>query len=77
MSEALLIIALGLIVLAVVAYPLIAGRPRYDDDAALDADVARYREALDAGTVCSRCRAANPPDSRYCAACGRSLAPVD
>lgn len=73
MSEALLIVALGLIVAAVVAYPLIAGRPRYDDAAALEAEVARYREALAAGTVCARCRAANPADSRYCAECGRAL----
>jgi ribosomal protein L40E len=73
MSEALLIIALGLVVLAAVAYPLMAGRPRYDDAAALEADVTRYREALSAGTVCSRCRAANPPGSRYCGECGRRL----
>lgn len=77
MSETLLIVALGLIVAAVVAYPLIAGRPRYEDADALDADVARYREALRAGTVCRRCRAANPAGSRYCSECGQELGPAE
>lgn len=73
MSEALLVAALGLIAVAAVAYPLIAGRDRYDDAAALDTDVERYREALAAGTVCSRCRLANRAGSRYCGECGRAL----
>jgi len=44
------------------------------DDDALEAEVARYREALRAGTVCVRCTFANPPGSRFCADCGRPLA---
>lgn len=73
MSETLLVVALGVIVAAVVAYPLVAGRTRYEDAAALETDVARYREAVAAGTVCPRCREANPAGSRFCAECGHSL----
>lgn len=73
MSEWLVIAALGLIVAAAVAFPLVAGRARYRDAAALDADVERYRQALAGGTVCAGCRFANPPGSRYCAECGRPL----
>ncbi|HEX6938466.1 MAG TPA: zinc ribbon domain-containing protein [Longimicrobiales bacterium] len=43
------------------------------DDAALDREVERYREAVRAGTVCARCRFANPAGSRFCADCGRRL----
>ena len=74
MTETLLIVALGVIVVAAVAYPLIAGRARYEDVAELDADLARYREALTAGTVCGRCRSPNTAGSRFCAECGRALA---
>lgn len=73
MSEWIVVLALGFIVAAAVAFPLLAGRARYEDVAALDADVERYRQALAAGTVCGRCRFANPPGSRYCAECGREL----
>ncbi len=44
------------------------------DDRAIEAEIARYREALRAGTVCVRCTFANPPGSRFCADCGRLLA---
>lgn len=73
MTEYLVIIVLGVIALGAVAYPLIVGTSRYDDDAALDADVARYRDAVAAGTVCARCRAANPEGARFCTECGRPL----
>lgn len=46
--------------------------PALDDDS-LDREVARYREALRAGTVCARCRFASPPGSRFCADCGNRL----
>ncbi|HEX7089214.1 MAG TPA: hypothetical protein VF192_03710 [Longimicrobiales bacterium] len=49
-----------------------AGAPALDEDA-IEAAVARYREALRAGTVCARCVFANPPGSRFCADCGRPL----
>lgn len=74
MSEYLIVIVLGLIAVGAVAFPFIVGRGRYDDEAELEADVQRYREALRAGTVCGHCREANPPDSHFCRACGRALA---
>lgn len=46
---------------------------RYADDAAIDAAVERYRVALRAGTICDRCRQANPPESRFCADCGHGI----
>jgi hypothetical protein len=49
-----------------------AGAATFDADA-LETAVARYREALRAGTVCVRCVFANPPGSRFCADCGRPL----
>ena len=72
-AETLLIIALGVIAVAAVAYPVIVGRARFADAATLDAEVERYREAVAAGTVCSRCRFANPEGSRFCAECGQRL----
>ncbi len=73
MSEILMIVILGVIALGAVAYPLLVGRDRYADRAELEADIRRYREALAAGTVCPRCRHANPGDARFCAECGRPL----
>lgn len=49
------------------------GVPAEFDEAWLDREVERYREAVRAGTVCGRCRFANPPGSRYCADCGTRL----
>ncbi|MCI0437286.1 MAG: zinc ribbon domain-containing protein [Gemmatimonadetes bacterium] len=43
--------------------------------AAIEAEIARYRDALSAGTLCRRCGQANPPGSRFCCDCGRSLTP--
>lgn len=69
--------------LAMVAYPFLragvetrgagAGALPPLDEAALAAEVERYRAALRAGTACRRCCFANPPGSRYCAECGRRL----
>ena len=73
MSETILIAVLGIIALGAVAYPVLVGRERYTDEAELEADILRYREALAADTVCSRCRHPNPPDALYCAECGREL----
>jgi hypothetical protein len=39
----------------------------------LEREVARYREAVRAGTVCGRCGEANPPGSRFCGECGNAL----
>lgn len=72
--EVVVILILGLLAATAVAYPLISDRAgRGPDDAVLDAHIARYREALRAGTVCENCSVANPPGSRYCSECGRQL----
>jgi ribosomal protein L40E len=39
----------------------------------LEPELARYRAALLAGTLCMRCGQANPGDSRFCYECGRPL----
>lgn len=39
----------------------------------LEREVARYRSAIRAGTLCRKCGAANPPESRFCAECGAGL----
>jgi ribosomal protein L40E len=46
-------------------------------DAALEAEIARYREAVRAGTVCRRCGEANPPDAKFCKECGKPLSSSD
>lgn len=53
--------------------PVAAAGPILTDDAAIDAEVERYRAALRAGTICAGCRFANPAGSRYCADCGRPV----
>ena len=40
----------------------------------IEAEIARYRAALQAGTACPECRRVNDPGSRFCATCGVSLA---
>lgn len=78
---------LGAIAIAVVLLPVLRPRrgppaaagyrgappPPLHDEAALEAELARYRAALRAGTLCDRCRQANPAASRFCAECGRRL----
>ena len=39
----------------------------------IDREVARYRDALRAGTVCGRSAQPNPPGSRFCSDYGRPL----
>jgi hypothetical protein len=73
MTEYLIVAIVGLVAVGAVAYPFLAGTARYEDAAELDADIRRYREAVAADTVCSRCRAANSPGSRFCTECGRAL----
>jgi hypothetical protein len=46
-------------------------------DAPVEAEVNRYREALRAETLCSRCGQANPPASRFCYECGKRLPAAD
>jgi ribosomal protein L40E len=73
MTDYLVVLILGLVAAGAVAFPFLTGPQRYDDEGDLEADIRRYREAVAAGTVCGRCRAANPPGSRYCGECGREL----
>jgi hypothetical protein len=77
--EILIAVLLAAAAVAAVLAPFIAegraapvGAAAFDADA-MEAAVARYREALRAGTVCVRCVFANPPGSRFCADCGRPL----
>lgn len=42
-------------------------------DGAIEAEVARYRVAVAAGTVCRRCGEANAADAKFCADCGKRL----
>jgi hypothetical protein len=42
-------------------------------DESVREEIALYRTALRAGTVCDRCLQANPEGSRFCSACGRKL----
>jgi len=39
----------------------------------LEQEIAAYRAALRAGTLCGRCGSANPEVAFFCAACGRRL----
>lgn len=79
--EMLVIAVLALVAVAAVAWPALrpsASRSGAADpgaDAALDAEVARYRAALRAGTVCPRCLQANPAGSRFCGECGTPVSP--
>ncbi len=73
MTDYIVIIVLGLITLTAIAFPFLVGVARYDDAADLDQDIRRYRDAVTHGTVCGRCRAANPPGSKFCGECGRPL----
>jgi hypothetical protein len=90
--ESVVTIILGLAVAAVVLLPLTARsrafdydwdgtadeRSRQDRRETIEAEALRYREALRAGTVCTRCAQANPAGSQFCMDCGRKLvnAPV-
>lgn len=49
-----------------------AAPPEFPDDSLQD-ELALYRAALRAGTVCDRCLQPNPEGSRFCSQCGRQL----
>jgi hypothetical protein len=85
------LILLGGLIVALVLAPFFSRQPHaYDWDgtgatdrraqrtAEIEAEVLRYRDALRAGTICTRCGQANPAGSRFCGECGRALpnAPV-
>ena len=70
-----IVIALALIIVAVATQlKRPQDRPIPLTNEALDQKVARYREAIQRGTLCERCLNANPGGSRYCADCGKVLA---
>jgi hypothetical protein len=87
--EIIVVIIVGVAAIAIVFYPLLrpdapaqdvdmepladtaAGAFAQDD--ALESDIARYRAAVRAGTICGRCRQANPPGSKFCYECGRAM----
>jgi hypothetical protein len=50
--------------------PAAGSVPSQDD---IELEVSRYRTALRAGTVCSKCGQANPADSSFCFECGAQL----
>lgn len=80
--EIVVIIVVTVAAVAAVLYPLLRGDAR---DAVIDAEqpeppdavseeeIARYRTALRARTLCRRCGFANPEGSVFCAECGRRL----
>jgi hypothetical protein len=82
--EFAIVVIVVLAAVAAVLYPLLrrgteqpfdAPEPAPPDDEALEAEIARYREALRAGTLCRRCGEPNPAGARFCANCGRRLEP--
>jgi hypothetical protein len=50
-----------------------AGGADLETDRDIEREVARYRTALRAGTVCPWCGEANPADARFCFRCGRPV----
>lgn len=61
---------------AAVVYAVASSRnvaPPPADEAALLAEIQRYRAAIRDGTLCRFCHRANTEGSRYCAECGRQL----
>ena len=74
--ELALIVAVALIAIGFVAYPLVSSREKnvqLFSEQALDDQVMQYRAALKRGTLCEHCLSANAPGSKYCSECGRSL----
>ena len=75
--EIAIIAVLVVIAFGAVLAPVLRGGARGAIDAASDAtveqEIERYRAAVRANTVCKRCGQANPPDSRFCCECGKSL----
>ena len=72
-------IALAIAVALVLPF-LMRGRHTPVDGAAgepVEDEIMRYRAAVRADTLCPRCGQANPPGSKYCCECGRTLPAVD
>ena len=74
--ETAIIVAVVLLALAVVLYPLFADRQRvarFATDGEIRQEVDRYRAAMKNKTLCERCLMPNPAKSNYCSDCGRAL----
>ena len=71
--ETVVILTVVILALVLVVTPLVRRdrQPAGYAPADLDADVARYHEAMRADTLCAHCAEASPPGSRYCMRCGR------
>ena len=68
------------LVISVIVVMKRSGRVQPVDGAseeALEDEITRYRAAVRANTLCARCGQANPPASKYCHECGRTLPAVD
>lgn len=62
---------------AVPAEAMVPGAaPAAEVGSALEAEIAQYREAIVAGTLCRKCGAPNGSDARFCLECGAKL-PVE
>jgi len=72
---------LALAALAAILLPLLLRGRHTPVDAAgvepVEDEIMRYRAAVRADTLCVRCGQANPPGSKYCCECGRTLPVVD
>jgi ribosomal protein L40E len=73
------IIALAMVTALIVPIAIRGRHTPADGGAELpvEDEIARYRTAVRADTLCSRCGQANPADAKYCHECGRSLPRVD
>lgn len=80
--EIVVVIVVTVAAVAAVLYPLLRGDARdapieaeqdESPDTVIEEDIARYRTALRAHTLCRRCGFANPEGSVFCAECGRRL----
>ena len=77
-----LIVGAGIVlgVVAFVAWPMVARRPRAAaagvviDDDRVEGRILEYRAALRRRTLCESCLFPNVADARYCAECGSRLA---
>lgn len=78
--EAAIIITLAIVAFALIIIPIVRGAGGATDSMSaepVEQQVERYRAAVRADTICSKCGQANPPASRFCYDCGRPLGAAD
>jgi hypothetical protein len=78
--ELAVIVVLAILAFGVITIPIMRGGGAATDGmsgASVEEEIARYRAAVRADTVCRRCGQANPAGSRFCSECGRPLSAVD